>query len=400
MSTILSRIQKFNANRIPKMVQLKYKFMQEDPFRFLRGTCHLFYEDLIEKINWEDETKAWICGDLHLENFGSYKGDNRVVYFDLNDFDEAILAPISWELVRMLTSIQVAAKVLELKQKKANLICKNFVETYIAQLESGKALSVERKTAQGLLKDFLKTVANRSDKQLVKERTIRMNGKLMLHIDNQKFLPLEDKEKKNILKKVNLWYKTYYGKGEVKIHDAAYRIAGTGSIGVKRYVVLKEFTKTGNLHLIDIKESLPSSLSPYVKIEQPKWKNEAERIRTVQNRAEYVTPAWLHNMEIDNVFFIVKELQPLEDKMDLSLCKGNTKKITQILNSMAILAASAALRCSGRQGSSNADELIAFAGNAGSWQSKVLNYAEKYGAQVVEDYNAFKKELKNKEKPH
>ncbi len=244
MSTILSRIQKFNANRIPKMVQLKYKFMQEDPFRFFRGTCHLFYEDLIEKINWEDETKAWICGDLHLENFGSYKGDNRVVYFDLNDFDEAILAPISWELVRMLTSIQVAAKVLELKQKKANLICKNFVETYIAQLESGKALSVERKTAQGLLKDFLKTVANRSDKQLVKERTIRMNGKLMLHIDNQKFLPLEDKEKKNILKKVNLWYKTYYGKGKVKIHDAADRIAGTGSIGVKRYVVLKEFTKT------------------------------------------------------------------------------------------------------------------------------------------------------------
>lgn len=396
MPTILARIQKFNANRIPKMVQLKYKFMQEDPFRFFRGTCHLFYEDLVEKINWEDETKAWICGDLHLENFGSYKGDNRVVYFDLNDFDEAILAPISWELVRMLTSIQVAAKVLELKQEKANLICKNFVETYIAQLESGKALSVERKTAQGLLKDFLKTVANRSDKQLVKERTIRMNGKLMLHIDNQKFLPLEDKEKKNILKKVNLWYKTYYGKGEVKIHDAANRIAGTGSIGVKRYVVLKEFIKTGNFHLIDIKESLPSSLSPYVKIEQPKWKNEAERVRTVQNRAEYVTPAWLHNMEIDNVFFIVKELQPLEDKMDLSLCKGNTKKITQILNSMAILAASAALRCSGRQGSSNADELIAFAGNTGSWKSKVLNYAEKYGSRVVENYNAFKKELKNK----
>ena len=35
MSTILARIQKFNTNRIPKMVQLKYKFMQEDPFRFL-----------------------------------------------------------------------------------------------------------------------------------------------------------------------------------------------------------------------------------------------------------------------------------------------------------------------------------------------------------------------------
>jgi uncharacterized protein (DUF2252 family) len=395
MPAILARIQKFNANRIPKMVQLKYKFMQEDPFRFFRGTCHLFYEDLAENINWEDKTRSWICGDLHLENFGSYKGDNRVVYFDLNDFDEAILAPISWELVRMLTSIRVATKVLDIKQEKANLICKNFVETYIAQLKSGKALSVERKTAKGLLKVFLKKVANRSDKQLVKERTIQMNGRLMLHIDNEKFFPLEDKEKKNILKKVNLWNKTYYGKGEVKIHDAAYRIAGTGSIGAKRYVVLKEIIKTGYYHLIDIKESLPSSLDPYVKIKQPKWKNEAERVRTVQNRAEYITPAWLHNMEIDDVSFIVKELQPMEDKMDLRLCKGNTKKIAQILNSMAILSASAALRCSGRQGSSNADKLIAFAGNTKSWKSKVLNYAEKYGSQVVEDYNAFKKELKD-----
>ena len=38
---------------------------------------------------------CWICGDLHIENFGSYKGDNRLVYFDLNDFDESILAPVS-----------------------------------------------------------------------------------------------------------------------------------------------------------------------------------------------------------------------------------------------------------------------------------------------------------------
>lgn len=396
MSTILARIQQFNSNRVPEMVQLKYKFMQEDPFRFFRGTCHLFYEDLVKKINWEDETKSWICGDLHLENFGSYKGDNRVVYFDLNDFDEAILAPISWELVRMLTSIHVASKVLALEQEKANLICKNFIDTYIAQLESGKALSVERKTAKGLLNDLLKNVVNRSDKKLIKERTVQANGKLILRIDNQKFLPLEDKAKKSILEKVNQWYRTNYGNEKIKIHDIAYHIAGTGSIGVKRYVVLKEMIKTGQCHLIDIKEVLPSSLSPYVKIKQPKWKNEAERVRTIQNRAQYITPAWLHNIEINNAFFIVKELQPLEDKMDLALCKGNTRKIIQILESMAILAASAALRCSGRQGSSNADKLIAFAKNSKSWRSKVLNYAEKYGAKVVKDYNAFKMELNSK----
>ncbi len=75
------------------MVQIKYKLMTENMFRFFRGTCHLFYEDLSKTNTIPPAPLTWICGDLHLENFGSYKGDNRLVYFDLNDFDESILAP-------------------------------------------------------------------------------------------------------------------------------------------------------------------------------------------------------------------------------------------------------------------------------------------------------------------
>src|SRR6185503_12736779 len=103
MPTPYERILAFNKDRVPELLQLKYRLMAEDPFRFFRGTCHLFYEDLAGKITWKDDTKAWICGDLHLENFGSYKGDNRVVYFDVNDYDESLLAPASWEFVRLLT---------------------------------------------------------------------------------------------------------------------------------------------------------------------------------------------------------------------------------------------------------------------------------------------------------
>ncbi len=47
-----------------------------------------------------------------MENFGSYKGDNRQVYFDINDFDEGALAPASWDLVRLLASIQCGADAL------------------------------------------------------------------------------------------------------------------------------------------------------------------------------------------------------------------------------------------------------------------------------------------------
>ena len=68
--------------------------MASDPFYFFRGTAHLFYEDLVNtEAALPGQPLTWVCGDLHIENFGSYKGDNRLVYFDINDFDEANLAP-------------------------------------------------------------------------------------------------------------------------------------------------------------------------------------------------------------------------------------------------------------------------------------------------------------------
>ena len=39
------------------------------------------------------------CGDLHLENFGAYQTDDGEFRFDINDFDEALVAPCSLDLV-------------------------------------------------------------------------------------------------------------------------------------------------------------------------------------------------------------------------------------------------------------------------------------------------------------
>src|SRR5262245_31153577 len=82
--------------------------MRENAFRFFRGTCHLFYEDTYQKDLSSDSPSAWLCGDLHLENFGSFKGGDRLAYFDLNDFDEAVLGPAWWDVSRLVTSIIVA----------------------------------------------------------------------------------------------------------------------------------------------------------------------------------------------------------------------------------------------------------------------------------------------------
>src|SRR5262250_1305437 len=104
MSNVEERITQFNRSFSENSLKIKYERMSENAFSFFRGTCHLFYEDLAKENNLAPSPQVWICGDLHLENFGSYKADNRLVYFDLNDFNEAVLAPSAWELLRMTTS--------------------------------------------------------------------------------------------------------------------------------------------------------------------------------------------------------------------------------------------------------------------------------------------------------
>ncbi|WP_139101236.1 DUF2252 family protein, partial [Acinetobacter baumannii] len=109
------------------------------------------YEQLPRSGIFKNAPPAWSCGDLHLENFGSYKGDNRLAYFDMNDFDEGILAPASWDVVRMLTSLRVGAHSIGLKQQDAQALCDAFLDGYGGALAQGKAYWIEHRTAHGLI---------------------------------------------------------------------------------------------------------------------------------------------------------------------------------------------------------------------------------------------------------
>src|SRR5476649_1518803 len=134
MSKLSDRLKEFNKPLLPDMVQLKYEAMTENAFRFYRGTCHLFYEDLANAEALPLSPLVWICGDLHIENFGSYKGDNKLVYFDLNDFDEALLAPASYELSRFLVSVLIASDTLKVRSAEAIALCHCFLDAYVAAL--------------------------------------------------------------------------------------------------------------------------------------------------------------------------------------------------------------------------------------------------------------------------
>jgi uncharacterized protein (DUF2252 family) len=390
MNNVTEKILAFNKDRVPAFVKLKYGLISKDAFCFYRGTCHLFYEALAQKITWTDETKCWITGDLHLENFGTYKGDNRVVYFDMNDFDESLLAPATWELSRTLTSIHLAAHVLGFGEDMADELSLIYMDKYITVLKTGKPLVVEKETAEGLLKQLIEQVQVRKMKDFVLGRTTLKNKERGLAIDDKKTFPCKGAQKEKIIEKMHAWMDEHLGEKKYRVMDVAYRVAGTGSVGVQRYMVLLFEKKSGHFQLADLKEAKQSSVQPYCAYEQPVWKNEADRVITLQKRVQHVAPAFLHTLTVGKTPFVIKELQPTEDRMNLALCKGKKNKLAGILTTMAEANASGQLRSGGRQGSSIADELIDFAAGNKVWKKKLLLYAKQYARQVVRDHSAYK----------
>ncbi len=391
MNQITERIKAFNSSKIPEMVRYKYEFMRENNFRFFRGTNHIFYEDLGKDKSFPDSPDAWICGDLHLENFGSYKSDNRQVYFDLNDFDEAILAPSLWEIARMATSIFIAFDSLKIEESKALRMAQLYIKTVGEKFAGGKPDYIERNTAKGIVCEFLTAVNKRKQKDILSRKTEVKKNNLKLLLEDPKHIKLDKGLKKDLVNHIQLWLKNDEDSPyNYKVIDVVFRLAGTGSVGVNRYaILLKSSNQTGEKYLlIDMKQSTVSSLKPYISIRQPEWKNEAERIVSIQQRMQNRAPALLSTSHFRNESFVMQEMQPTKDSINFKLIKKEYRNIYQVIDDMAMLTASSQMRSSGREGSSNTDLFILFGENK-DWQEPVLKYAVNYSHVVRENYSNF-----------
>jgi len=164
--------------------------------------------------------------------------------------------------------------------------------------------------------------------------------------------------------------------------DVARRIAGTGSLGVERFVVLVEGKGGADGHyLLDLKQSLPSALGPYLPIAQPVWPSEATRVAAVQERMQAVAPAFLQPVQLNGESFLLKAMQPSQDRVDLAHPDIRKGDLRGLLAQFGHLAAWGQLRASGRQGAATADELMAFAADP-TWESAMLDLARAAAVMV------------------
>ena len=382
-------IQAFDRQRDPNILAKKYAKMRKDAFVFFRGTCHLFYRDFPVDSSLNSAPVTWICGDLHLENFGTYKGDNRQIYFGINDFDEGVLAPFTWDIARLLTSIFLSVDSLSLDRSSGQPLVKIFLNSYTDTLSTGRIAAIVEDNTHRIVADLLKDIQLRKRSALLNERTKLIKSNRQLKFDTEKILKVSRQRQERVTQAIYNWAKTQINPDFFEVLDIGFRLAGTGSLGVDRYLLLVAGKDSPDRnYLLDFKQQLNSSLQPYLFTEQPQWINQATRVMKVQQLVQPAPPAVLAAIEFNGNSYLLRELQPTQDKIELKAGKISLEQLEELIKTIAQATALAHLHGSGKLGAATTQDLIDF-GQSSDWQEQVSNYAINYVSQVQLDYQDF-----------
>jgi uncharacterized protein (DUF2252 family) len=338
----IRRILASNRGRNPELLLLKWAKMRSDAFGFFRGTAPLFYRTWAALCP-KGAPLAWISGDAHLENLGSYKGANRVPYFDLNDFDECCLAPASWEIGRALTALRVLAK-----PDMARLL----LETYASTLAGGKPGHIEPEVAEGPIAELLSRVDERNRKGFLAKWA--PGGRLKIREGHS--FALGRSERARARRRFEAWARRQDDPAFYRVLDVCGRVAGNGSLGLERYIILVKGRRQP--YMLDMKAAAPAAPRAFLHVRQPPWTCDAERVATVQHFMQYVPIARLGWIAGSPASFIVHELQPADDRIEVS--ELSSSDYGEFIRQWGRLLASAHLRSGGWKGSADLDALIGY----------------------------------------
>ena len=123
-------------------LERKHDKMRESAFAFLRATYWRWAETALEICpEAVDAPRVLAVGDIHLENFGTWRdADGRLVW-GVNDFDEAAAMPYPLDLIRLATSVLVASK---RPSVAAETLCAAILKGYRRGLSAPRPVVLDR----------------------------------------------------------------------------------------------------------------------------------------------------------------------------------------------------------------------------------------------------------------
>jgi uncharacterized protein (DUF2252 family) len=401
-------LEESDKDRIPGLIPVKYQRMGVSPFTFFRGAAILQARDLANAPVSGITVQA--CGDCHLANFGGFASPERVLVFDINDFDETFPGPWEWDIKRLGASLVLAARdrgfsktvannavraaAASYRNRMAEFAEMTVLDTWYAQVSIDALKEHFRKDPDmsARLAKKQKEARSRTSEAVVPKLTALVDGRqkikdeppVIYHIQEfarnfeKQHLQFREEYKKSLQADRRKLYERY------RFQDTAIKVVGVGSVGTRCYLSLLLADEDDPLFL-QIKEARRSVL------ESPRGKSRyahqgyrvVEGVHVMQAASD-IFLGWARSMKHD---YYVRQFRDMKVSAEVETFKPRT------LVGYADMCGWALARAHAKSG--NAAMIAGYLGSTDQFDGALAKYSEAYADQAERDYENFQSAIRS-----
>jgi uncharacterized protein (DUF2252 family) len=398
----LDLLKKSTQGRVPKLVALKNERMACSPFGYFRGAVPVMAYDLSLIPNTGLLTQ--LCGDAHVRNLGAYAGPDGRLVFDINDFDETLVAPFEWDVKRMATSLILAGR----EAAVGNQHCREAAAAFLARYRRMMHLfatmpvlevaryQVHRLGEVGPVSAILLAAKRSTPLTSLASLTQRIPAHPQQRIFNHNPPVLEritGKEAEQIVASLVPYAETLLPErrrflAQYRVLDVAFKVVGTGSVGLRDYCVYLE----GNGHkdplFLQIKEEAVSAYAPYVSRNALKTYHQGRRVVEGERSMQLQSDPFLGWTRIEGRDYLVRQLNDHKGSLDMTTLKPS--------GLMEYASVCGELLARGHARGGDCALLAGYIGNSERFDEAILQFATTYSDQTEKDHAELVKSLKAK----
>ena len=393
-------LQHAAKGRVPQLVKLKWQLMAASPFGYFRGAAPVMAADLSVLPNTGILTQ--ICGDAHVRNLGAYAAPDGRLVFDINDFDETIRAPFEWDLKRLVASLVLAGREGKHKDtaaREAAMLCVIHYGELMRTFAKMPILEVARFQVHRI-----------GGVQPIHDALLKAQRATPLHTLEQLTEPASDKEgaprwfkeSKPTLTRVTgkqaadalsaldpyramLEPQRQHLLSLYRPVDVAFKVVGTGSVGLRDYCIYFEGNGPGDPLFLQIKEEPASAYAPYLPEAHPPHHNgqravEGQRAMQVQSDPFL---GWTHMGGRD---YLVRQLNDHKGSIDLENLAGTG------LEAFAQVCGELLARSHARAG--DPLTIAGYIGSGSGFAEALADFGVAYADQTEKDWRELRKTVK------
>jgi len=391
--------------RVQSLISLKYDLMAESPFGYFRGAVPVMAADLAMVPN--TGIVCQICGDAHVRNLGAFAAPDGRLVFDINDFDETIRGPFEWDLKRMAASLVLAGRGSAHKESSARMAVEMCIERYDAQMRAFSRMpSLEVGRFQ---------VHRMGDVEPIHDALLKAERATPLHtlelltepVDSRPGGSRRFKEVKPILTRVTgaqanvvlaalgpyremLEPQRQHLLSLYRPVDVAFKVVGTGSVGLRDYCIYFEGNGAGDPLFLQIKEEPASGYAQYLHDAHPAHDN-GQRVADGQRAMQLQSDPFLGWTHMDGRQYLVRQLNDHKGSIDLADLTGT--------GLVAFAEVCGELLARGHARSGDPLVIAGYLGSGGGFAESLAKFGSLYADQTERDWQDLCRSRKTATKP-